>query len=134
MGPNRRLYPFEVPSGCVVGSDDEVNFKKFSTLSNVWPAPSVRDNWRQAFTVCFDVSGLGEAPRGRCRSAQPGPCNYSGLDGRSILQASKLPFDCLAIFLLPYADLGSYLMLKGTLWLEVVHFRHADVPDRQLAC
>ena len=48
------------------------------------------------------VSGC--LPRPRWRSAQPDPHNQSGLEGRSIVQVFKLPFDCQAIFLPPLAD------------------------------
>ena len=48
--------------------------------------------------------GLGVLPRPRWRSAQPDPHNHSGLEGRSMVQVFKLPFDCQAIFLSPHAD------------------------------
>jgi Winged helix-turn helix len=37
-------------------------------------------------------------PRPRWRSARPDPHNHSGLEGRSIFQVLKLPFDFQAIY------------------------------------
>ena len=71
---------------------------------NVWPAPSARVIFVWLCSVCFNVSGLEGFPRPRWRSAQPDPHNHSGLEGRSMVQAFKLPFDCQAIFLSPHAD------------------------------
>ncbi len=73
-------------------------------LANVWPAPSARVIFVWLCSVCFNVSGLGGFPRPRWRSAQPDPHNHSDLEGRSMVQAFKLPFDCQAIFLSPHAD------------------------------
>ena len=71
---------------------------------NVWPAPSARvfSSGSEQSASTYPVSGC--VPRPRWRSAQPDPHNHSGLEGRSLFQVFKLPFDCQAIFLPPLAD------------------------------
>jgi hypothetical protein len=65
----------------------------FLVLLNVWPAPSARVIFVWFCSVCFNVSGLGGFPRPRWSSAQPDPHNHCDLEGRSMVQDFKLPFD-----------------------------------------
>ena len=48
--------------------------------------------WLEQSASTYPVSGC--VPRPRWRSAQPDPHNHSGLEGRSLFQVFKLPFDC----------------------------------------